>query len=214
MDSEMVIKNLGLVHNIAVIMNRKVNNSVVDYDDLVSEGCIGLINATETFDPERGFQFSTYAYRVISGYIYNFLKYQMQAIRYPREVYKIAKAIRSEDLSFKQVLQRFKCTKKLAETAFECASLQMLSMDSALTHDEETVSLKDVLPSLEDFSTAHVDEFKSTLSNEERGMLDLTIRGYNKLEIAASMGIDYKHVKKKMDSMRSRFGRYRAGLRY
>lgn len=40
-----------------------------DFDDIVSFGIIGLINAVDRFDPERGNKFSSYAYHRIRGAI-------------------------------------------------------------------------------------------------------------------------------------------------
>lgn len=38
--------------------------------DMVSEGCLGLIKAAETFDPDKGFKFQTYAgYAIVQGVI-------------------------------------------------------------------------------------------------------------------------------------------------
>ena len=53
---EVLIKDhLGLVHLVA----KKFWG--MPYEDLVQEGCIGLLVAIERFDPERGYRFSTYA---------------------------------------------------------------------------------------------------------------------------------------------------------
>ena len=41
----------------------------IEYDDLYSAGCIGLLKAAEAFDCERGVKFSTYAVPVILGEI-------------------------------------------------------------------------------------------------------------------------------------------------
>lgn len=46
----------------------------VDKDDLTSAGIIGLIKAVETFEPERGFKFETYAAHKIRGSILDELR--------------------------------------------------------------------------------------------------------------------------------------------
>jgi RNA polymerase sporulation-specific sigma factor len=57
--------NLGLVHACA----GRFRGRGMDYDDLYSAGCIGLIKAYDGFDTERGVCFSTYAVPVILGEI-------------------------------------------------------------------------------------------------------------------------------------------------
>lgn len=57
--------NLGLVHACA----GRFRGRGVEYDDLYSAGCMGLIKAYDGFDQERGVQFSTYAVPVILGEI-------------------------------------------------------------------------------------------------------------------------------------------------
>ncbi|MFP4163366.1 MAG: FliA/WhiG family RNA polymerase sigma factor [Chitinispirillaceae bacterium] len=46
----------------------------VDRNDLVSSGIVGLIRAVETFEPERGFKFETYAGHKIRGAILDELR--------------------------------------------------------------------------------------------------------------------------------------------
>jgi len=58
-------ENLGLVHLCA----NRFKGRGIEYDDLYSAGCIGLLKAVETFDTERGVKFSTYAVPVILGEI-------------------------------------------------------------------------------------------------------------------------------------------------
>lgn len=58
-------QNLGLVHTCA---HRFIKRGI-DYDDLYSAGCVGLIKAADGFDKERGLKFSTYAVPVILGEI-------------------------------------------------------------------------------------------------------------------------------------------------
>ena len=60
-----ICDNTGLVHSIA----HRFKGKGIEYDDLYSAGCIGLIKAFDAFDESRGFKFSTYAVPVIMGEI-------------------------------------------------------------------------------------------------------------------------------------------------
>lgn len=57
--------NLGLVHLCA----NRFRGKGIEYDDLYSAGCEGLLKAIRAFDEERGVKFSTYAVPVILGEI-------------------------------------------------------------------------------------------------------------------------------------------------
>lgn len=56
-------ENLGLVHACA----KRFRSRGMEYDDLFQAGCMGLVKAADHFEPERGYQFSTYAVPVILG---------------------------------------------------------------------------------------------------------------------------------------------------
>ncbi len=60
---EMIQQNMGLVHACA----HRFQGRGIEYEDLFQAGCMGLIKATDAFDPERGVRFSTYAVPVILG---------------------------------------------------------------------------------------------------------------------------------------------------
>ncbi len=62
---KLVTENLGLVHLCA----NKFRGRGVEYEELYSSGCIGLVKAASAFDEERGVKFSTYAVPVILGEI-------------------------------------------------------------------------------------------------------------------------------------------------
>lgn len=62
---EAVNKNLGLVHSIA----NRFKGRGIEYDDLFSAGCLGLVKAIDRFDESRGLCFSTYAVPLIMGEI-------------------------------------------------------------------------------------------------------------------------------------------------
>ena len=58
-------QNLGLVHSCA----GRFRGRGIEYDDLYSAGCMGLVKAYDGFDESRGVCFSTYAVPVILGEI-------------------------------------------------------------------------------------------------------------------------------------------------
>ena len=69
-DREATIRTLlPHVRTIARRIERMVPGS--DLDDLIGDGCIGLIRAVDAFDPQRGISLEHYARRVIAGAMLN-----------------------------------------------------------------------------------------------------------------------------------------------
>lgn len=62
-----VIRNRIITANISLVYDciQKTSVTGVDRDTLISDGSLALISAAESFDPWRGFKFSTYACRSI-----------------------------------------------------------------------------------------------------------------------------------------------------
>lgn len=58
-------ENLGLVHSLA----HRFKGRGIEYEELYSAGCMGLVKAAKGFDESRGLKFSTYAVPVIMGEI-------------------------------------------------------------------------------------------------------------------------------------------------
>src|SRR3989338_6123252 len=77
---------LPLVHSIASMVSGKGLPPSIEYDDLVSDGTVGLMKAWENFDPKRGVKFETYAsYRVRGEMLdglknYNPVPYRVQVM--------------------------------------------------------------------------------------------------------------------------------------
>ncbi|MCS6802108.1 MAG: sigma-70 family RNA polymerase sigma factor [Chloroflexota bacterium] len=80
----LVRQNLRLVYREVL----RYRGSWVDLADLVQEGCIGLIEAAERFDPDRGVRFSTYAVPWIRQAVDRAAQRHQRVVRIPRRVAK------------------------------------------------------------------------------------------------------------------------------
>lgn len=63
---QLIINNLALVN---YCIKKYIFIGDDEYEDLFQEGCLGLVLAARRFDPSKGYQFSTYAIRMITGTI-------------------------------------------------------------------------------------------------------------------------------------------------
>lgn len=73
MKEQMILDHLPLVRQMAKMMAGRIP-VIVDFDDLVSSGTLGLIDAAHKFDPARGFAFKTYAQHRIRGAMLDYLR--------------------------------------------------------------------------------------------------------------------------------------------
>ena len=71
LDEARVIRDRLIQSNLRLVMSiaGKQVTSQMSFDDLLSEGITTLMYAVEKFDYDRGFRFSTYAYRAISRHL-------------------------------------------------------------------------------------------------------------------------------------------------
>ena len=90
---EFIERNLPLVHSLA----KRFRGKGVDYDDLFSAGCLGLVKAYDNFDSGRRLCFSTYAVPVILGEIKRLFR-DGGAVKLSRSLKELAmKAMRISD---------------------------------------------------------------------------------------------------------------------
>ena len=73
MSTDLVELHLPLAERIAVGVSRKVPRHV-DRDDLVSAAYLGLVQASQAYDPARGVPFEAFASRRVAGAIYDQLR--------------------------------------------------------------------------------------------------------------------------------------------
>ena len=94
--NELIEQNLRLVHACA----HRFTGKGVEYDDLYSAGCVGLVKAVNRFDPSLGFRLSTYAVPVILGEI-------RQLFRDGGSV-KLSRSLRELSLKANDICARYK----------------------------------------------------------------------------------------------------------
>lgn len=89
---KLVEANMRLVINIA----KSYRNRAIPLEDLVQEGAIGLMQAAERFDPDKGFRFSTYATHWIRQAIGRAIDNKAKAIRLPAHISQCLRKIERE----------------------------------------------------------------------------------------------------------------------
>ncbi len=85
----LVESNMRLVINIA----RTYHSRSIPLEDLIQEGAIGLMQAVEKFDPDRGFRFSTYATHWVRQAIGRSIDNKAKAIRLPAHIVQTLRKI-------------------------------------------------------------------------------------------------------------------------
>ena len=72
------------------ILIRKYLGKGVDYDDLYQVGALALVSAVERFDPDKGFEFSSFATPTILGEIKKYFRDKQWSLKVPRRLKEVA----------------------------------------------------------------------------------------------------------------------------
>jgi RNA polymerase sigma factor for flagellar operon FliA len=108
---QMIVQNLPLVTYVVGKMSNENGSSVIDREDAIAYGIEGLIQAVDSYDPERGTTFASFAIRRIRGSILDAIR-RMDIL--PRSLRRNAREVERASLELSQLLGRWPSTKELA----------------------------------------------------------------------------------------------------
>jgi RNA polymerase sigma-B factor len=108
---QLISQHLYLVQTVA----RKFSGLGESHEDLLQEGAMGLINAVDLFDPERGVQFSTYATHLVEGQIRHYLRDRGKLIKQPAWVQELTTKIVKATEAMTQEFNRAPTLEEIAE---------------------------------------------------------------------------------------------------
>ena len=202
--STFIEQNLGLVHSCA----GRFRGRGIEYDDLYSAGCMGLVKAYDGFDESRGVCFSTYAVPMCIGEIRRYLR-DDNPIRVSRSMRDTAyKAMQvkeqlinenGKEPTIEEIAQRLEMKKSDVVLALE-AIVDPVSLYEPVYNDGgDTIFVMDQVG---DNSTDKdwVDEISikdeiKKLDDRERNIMYLRfMQGKTQMEVAREVGISQAQV--------------------
>jgi RNA polymerase sigma-B factor len=198
--------------NLVRFLAAKFGNRGEPLDDLIQVGMIGLINAIDRFEPERGIKFSTYATPTIVGEIKRYFRDRAWNLKVPRwlqelnlQVMKANEVLtqklgRSPDIP--EIAEFVGCSEEEALNAIELGNAyETVSLDTKLNTDgEAALTLNDSIGA-EDQDLSHIDGYDDLkgaldqLDNREKMILYLRFfQDLSQSEVARRLGISQMHV--------------------
>jgi RNA polymerase sigma-B factor len=200
----LVEEHLGLAHHLA----RRFANRGESYDDLVQVASVALIHAVDRFDPDRGFEFSTFATRTVLGELKRHFRDKGLAVRAPRRIQELYLELggAAEELAqelghpptIPELAARTGATEDAVLEALEAGQGYRADSIDAPDRQEGTIASRmgDVDAGYEGTEDHQVLlEAMATLPERERLIIMMRfIDGMTQSEIAAEVGVSQMHV--------------------
>lgn len=204
----LISDNLGLVHACA----NRFRGKGIDYDDLFSAGCLGLVKAADGFRPELGFAFSTYAVPAVLGEIKRLFR-DGGAVKISRSLKERARTAARLREDMTNTLNREPTLRELAEkmgvSEFEMAELMNLSQPViSLTELDEAGGGQTDIPveSGEDEiqNSLALGEVLNRLPENDRKLIELRYyKGLTQVKTAEILGLSQVQVSRRERSILS-----------
>jgi RNA polymerase sigma-B factor len=199
--------------NLVRFLAGKFVNRGEPIEDLVQVGTIGLINAIDRFDPERGTKFSTYATPTIVGEIRRHFRDKAWSLKVPRRLQELNLAANKAAEQLSQKLGRSPTIQEIAkqvdaseEETLEAIELgnayDTVSLDTKLAYEGESAPL--VLSEFvgeQDLSLENLEKYgdlnqaMECLEQRERSIIYLRFfKDMSQTEVANKLNISQMHV--------------------
>jgi RNA polymerase sigma-B factor len=199
-------------HDFVYFLARKFQNRGEPLDDIVQVGYLGLIKAIERFDPDLGYEFTTFATLTVAGEIKRYFRDKGTAIRFPRRLQELHSSVVRVNEQMKNELGREPTVSELAERlgvtpddvteAMEMGPAYVpISLDQPVASDgQDSRSVAEQIgsadPELDRVEMRDVlDRAMEHLTPRERAIM--AMRFYEQMsqsEIARRLGISQMHV--------------------
>lgn len=152
--------------NLRLVANYAKKYKGMDYMDLVQEGNIGLMRAAKSFDPEKGFRFSTYATWWIKQNMQRAIADKGKVIRTPVHMNELIHKINRT----KNKLSLQSGNKITDEDIAKELDIEVAAVREAMRHEGDVASLDSPVGDEQDSTLADFVEDKYTSSPEEANM--------------------------------------------
>lgn len=198
---ELILNNLGLAGSCA----SRFLGKGVDYEDLYSAGCVGLIKAADGFDESLGFAFSTYAVPSILG--------EIRRIFRDGGAVKISRSLKEQARILTTVKEKFEKENGVEPTVSELSEKMGISIEETaqlLCVSQPVISLtaedddeKQIDIPCDDEYTPIVDKLSvqqvlTTLDERDRLLIELRFfEGLTQSKTADILGISQVQVSRK-----------------
>lgn len=155
-DKEAKNKMMELNLRLVIPTAKRFQRPGMDLMDLIEEGNLGLLQAIDKFEPEKGYRFSTYAVYWIEQYIRKYIEEQSGSIKIPSHAWgnlkkwfrawNNLKETNGRDPSLNEMAQELNLTARQVKSIMDTLSAAK-GVDSltSLVHDEEELTLEDMI---------------------------------------------------------------------
>lgn len=155
---DMAAKKILIESNLRFVVNvaKKYQNKNIPIMDLISEGNIGLMNAADRFDPNKGYKFISYAVWWIRQAILKAICEKSRMIRLPlnraNELVQIEKTrklmekngVQAEDKELNTIAQELRIEPDMVRTIMNAAR-DPVSLDAPVFHDNNAARTGDFI---------------------------------------------------------------------